>query len=176
VPETFSQLPLKLHVPAHSATQAFDKAWQYTPHQLASSWVGTIHWLAYGGPYLTVAIWAVLLAISAFRRARLENGDLIALLRRFLCGFSHAIARSGFVLYLASLLVYLALAPSALQIVEGDYQWRVSFARNPQMHIEQAKAAVEAIRADQVRMAELTSRIEKMMVRDDAQELAPKVK
>jgi hypothetical protein len=170
-PESTWRMPLQLYVPSRSTIPGLSAAWAAQLKKFPIWWQVTLHALAYYAQHLTLAIWAFLLAAFCFRRSRMEStshSDVLSWLRRFARGYIHLLAKSSKNLLVASSLLYLALSPSIIQLVEDDYQWRMSYVRRPQWHLDGALATVEAIKADPVRMAEITARVEKFMARDDA--------
>lgn len=170
-PESSWRLPLQLDIPSRSAIPGLSEAWAAKLKTFPLWWQVTLHWLAYYAQFLTLAIWALLLGgfcLWQTRTTRASKPGFFLGLHRFAVGYLHTLARSSLILLGTSLLLYLALAPSVIQMVEDDYQWRMSFARRPQWHLDGAKSALETLKADSVRMAEIIARIDKQMAQDDA--------
>lgn len=168
--DAFAQIPFDLFVPSSSTHAVYWLNLQSKSDLLTLSWRVALEWLAYHGPYLALAFWAAILLIVAWVRLRkLEPGDGGAITRiGSYCGiYFRLVASSSVWLFFLSLMIYLALAPSVLRLVESDYQWRMSFVRHPQMHVDRTKAAVEAIRSDTPQMAELREQVAASIARED---------
>jgi hypothetical protein len=63
---------------------------------------------------------------------------------------------------------YCALAPTAIELAETNYQWKTSFVRNPQWHLNRAREAVKAIRDDAVKMAAIRTAVKEQISQADA--------
>lgn len=167
--DAFAQVPFDLFVPSSGTQAVYWLVRQPNNDAVTLCWRVTLEWLAYQGPYLTLAFWLVIVLIAAgigARRIEPGNGGLLTRIGNC-CGiYFRGIARSSVWLFFLSLIVYLSLVPAVLKLVESDYQWRMSFARNPRLHLDRTKAAVEAIRSDATQMAELREQVEESMEKD----------
>ncbi len=130
-------------------------------------------WEAYYGPYLTVALWAVLVAIfywRKLRRAPRQDGTPLPPLRTRLAGLLRSIGRPALAASALIMLAYLLLAPSTLTQVEQGFQAKMKYARHPEASRAEMDTAVQKVRSDGTLMAELRARA----IADAAQAATPK--
>jgi hypothetical protein len=120
-------------------------------------WV-VFQWTVYLGPYLTVAIWACLIATLLAFKFQFERRDAICVPPSFrdrVGALSWSLGRPSVMMGVIVVIAYLALAPFVLDYVERDYQAKMAYARRPDIHWTEVDQAVQNVRTDKVEMKEI---------------------
>ena len=127
-------------------------------------WIWAVfEWVAYYGPYLTVALWAgLLMALQSrrMRRAYRQTGSPLPGLRTRLRWLFRPIGRPALATAALVMIAYLLLAPANLDRIEQDFQRAMAFARNPQSYWAEVEEAVQKVRADKKTMARLKQSVQ----------------
>jgi tetratricopeptide (TPR) repeat protein len=114
-----------------------------------------LQWNAYGGGYVTLAIWIMLIAIVYTCKIRRRNcrPDAVPLTRRKeLAGVFYSLGRPAFLLAMLFLICYLVLAPGFLEQTEQAFQEKIAFARHPERHWAEVEKNIAKVRADEATM------------------------
>lgn len=155
----FSSVPFSLSMPTPNY-QRVDVSF-YVPTIAASygHWPCAFFvWTAYRGPYLTLVLWAGLLAAvhrGKLRRARSEPSRPLPDPRQRLGEFLRSLGRPALKVAAMLLVMYLLLAPSVLEQAEQEFQTKMAFARDPQAYWATVEAAAQEVRSDAATMSQL---------------------
>lgn len=155
----FSSFPLPLSVPARRWKHADAAVYANAITTIYGPWPWAVfQWIAYYGPYLTLALWASLSA-ALYRhkigRMQRAEGEPFPPLRKRFGGFLRLLGRPVRVMATMMLVAYLLLAPHMLEQVEQEFQTKMAFARDPQDHWTKVAEAVQRVRSDEIMMSEL---------------------
>ncbi len=159
-PETdsFTQIPFDLTIPARGwgglGATSLEKA--ILP---LGNWLwAVLQWCAYYGHFLTVAIWAGMIAVLLWLKVRSVpqdfNGVTPTCLERMgaLC---RSLGRPSLLMAALTLVLYLFFLPGVVDAVEQEFQSKMSFARNPNEHWSKVEQAVQKVRSNGVMMEQL---------------------
>lgn len=150
--------PFQLKIPALSC-HSWNAAVLETLIRQVASWLWPLsQWTLYLGPYITIAIWATLVATLLQLKIQLRARDsqrTVPMLRSRLRQFGQSLRGPCCLLGAIALMAYLILAPPTLQLVEQNFQSQIAFARNPEDHWTKVERAVQAVRANPQLMAEI---------------------
>jgi hypothetical protein len=143
---------LSFHVPP--------RFWNYHPEELINTPTGydlgpldvAYQWIAYGGPYLSMACWLSLIMISAlwmFIRQKICKKPVPSQsLRSLLAALMQSMTRVCFATSAVLLIAYLVVAPAHILSIERSYQREVALFRDPNKYWSQITKFVDEIRSD----------------------------
>ena len=150
--ESFTQLPFDLSIPARGweglDAQSLENA--FSPRAI---WLwAVLQWTTYYGQYLTVAVWAAIVAFLLrfkLRRYHARTGGIRLTFRNFLGVWTRSQGRACLTLSALVTILYLSFAPDVIAETERHFQENIAFAREPNDHWSKVERAVERVRADQ---------------------------
>lgn len=167
--ESFLLLPFELSIPprgwndldARSLDAAFrsHRTWLWPAFQ----------WIAYNGPYTTVAVWAgitaCLLRIKA-ARADAKIGSVDRSFHRLSAAWSRSFGYACFTLACFMAILYLSLAPAGIVAADQEFQEKMSFAQSPGDHWSNVEKAVQQVRSNPKLVGQLKSDVENELERN----------
>jgi hypothetical protein len=158
----FAQFPFDLSIPTRGWNYLDAKSIETAlPSNSTWLWV-TLQWTFYSAQYVTLAVWAAIMAI--FLRLRqlstLEAAGVPApSFRKWFRGWMRSLGTAFLTLSVAVMLLYLCLITKVMNDVDVEFQQRMAFARNPDAFWSAVDNAVQDVRAN----AELMTQIEAMV-------------
>jgi hypothetical protein len=112
-------------------------------------------WVAYGGGYIALAIWAALMTLGYVHKIgkyqRQPEATCLTWTQR-IAGLFRTLGRPAIALALPILLAYLAFVPNLLERTEKDFQEKIAFARHPEKYWAEVAKCVEQVRANEAEM------------------------
>ena len=155
-------LPFSWSIPARGWNGVDSAVYRYAiPANAGECARALFQWEAYYGPCLTVALWAVLVAIfhrRKLRRAHRKDGTPLPPLRTRLAGLLRSLGRPALAAATLVLLAYLLLVPDTLAHAEQDFQAKMAYARHPETFQAEMDAAIQKVRSDGPLITELRAR------------------
>ncbi|MHB1037469.1 MAG: hypothetical protein ACYC35_18820 [Pirellulales bacterium] len=170
-PFYFSGLPFPLSVPRRGWQEISAAVYSGVSTGPHDPWFGAVcQWIAYYGPYLTVVLWAGLVAFLYRRKlrkiARQEGAPLPGRWKR-LAGLCHSLGQPALVTAALILAVYLFLSPGLVERGEQGFQDAMAVSRQSPTNLEAMEAAVQKVRSDAARMSRF-----KQLAKKEAAKLA----
>jgi len=167
--ESFAQLPFDLSIPARG-WEGLDAKSLENAFSPRASWLwAVLQWTAYYGQYLTVAVWAAIVAILLrfkLRRYHARTGGVAPSFRNFLGVWTRSQGHACLTLSALVTILYLSFAPAVLAEAEWQFQENIAFARKPSDHWSNVERAVQRVRAGQ----ELVEQLRATVVTEIAEE------
>ena len=150
--ESFAQLPFDLSIPA-LGWEGWDAKSLENVIRPDASWLwAALQWTAYYGQYLTVVVWAAIVAFLLhvkLRRYHARTGGVAPAFRNFLGAWIRSQGHACLTLSALVTILYLSFAPAVLAEADRHFQENIAFARKPSDHWSKVQRAVERVRADQ---------------------------
>ncbi len=150
--ESFTQLPFDLSIPARGWEGLDAKSLEnaFSPRAI---WLwAVLQWTAYYGQYLTVAVWAAIVAFLLrfnLRRYHAKTGVVRPTFRNFLGVWTRSQGRACLTLSVVVTILYLIFAPAVSAEAERHFQENIAFAREPNDHWSKVERAVARVKVDQ---------------------------
>jgi hypothetical protein len=105
-------------------------------------------WVSYKGPYISIALAAAAIALwFNLRFKRITSKNKTQSYSRW-GGTFYCLGHSMIAVSFLWIIVYLCIMPYMVQLSESDYQYKMSYIRDPDKSIHEIKAAIAEVRAD----------------------------
>lgn len=112
--------------------------------------LASLQWIAWQGPYLTLVLWAILIAaVQAFRLWRRRQGGPVPAMRQRLAGLARSFRRDSLLLAAVLAIVSLPLAWRLVDISDAAYHWQMLPGRNPEAYWGELEAARDDVLGDE---------------------------
>lgn len=156
--ESFTQLPFDLSIPALGWEGLDAKSLENAVSHLSRWRWAVFQWTAYYGQYLTIAIWATIVALLLqfkLNRFYSRTKEVRPSFGNFLGAWARSQGRACLALSTVLAFLYLICAPAVNVEIERHFQESIAFAREPNSHWAKVEQAVARVRADHELMDQL---------------------